>query len=56
LNAAVPKLLTNGNHVGDGNTAPAKLPKHEIREIVEAATVKTWKREMARILELVERR
>lgn len=54
LNAAMPKLLTNGNHVGDGSTAAAKSPKEQIRDIAETATAKTWKRDMARILELGE--
>jgi hypothetical protein len=44
LHAAMPKLLTNGQ----------KSPKDQIREIAEAATTKTWKRDMARIVELVD--
>jgi hypothetical protein len=38
LNAAMPKLLTNGNHVGDGSAAQAKSPKEQIRDIAETAT------------------
>ena len=56
----IPFALNNncrstGNHVGDGSTAPAKSPKEQIRDIAEVAKAKTWKRDMARILELVER-
>lgn len=55
LNAAMPKLLTNSHHAADGGTAQASSPKEQIRDIAEAATAKTLKRDMARILELVER-
>jgi len=44
LQAAMPKLLTNGQ----------KSPKDEMREIVERMTAKTWKRDKARLLELVK--
>lgn len=53
LKAAMPKLLTNG-HAGDGGASPATSPKEQIRDIAESATAKTWKRDMPRILELVE--
>lgn len=44
LQAAMPKLLTNGQ----------KSPKDEMREIVEAMTAKTWKRDQKRVLELMK--
>jgi len=41
--AAMPKLLTNGQ----------KTPKEEALEILDATTAKTWKRDAARVRELV---
>jgi hypothetical protein len=35
------------------NRGQGKAPKDEIREIMEAATAKTWKRDQARIAELL---
>jgi hypothetical protein len=45
LHAAMPQLLTNGR----------KSPKDEIRDIVQTATPKTWKRDRERLLGLLER-
>jgi len=45
LQTAMPKLLTNGQ----------KSPKEEMREILEAMTAKTWKRDQQRLLELVKK-
>jgi len=39
----MPKLLTNGQ----------KSPKDDLREIVEGMTAKTWKRDKARMMELM---
>ncbi len=57
LNAAMPKLLTNGSQgIEDGGQrTEGKAVKDQIWDIAEAATAKTWKRDMARILELAER-
>ena len=58
LNAAMPKLLTNGRAEvrvqRPEARGPGKALKEQIREIVEAATGKTAKRDLARILELME--
>jgi integrase len=54
LNAAMPKLLTNGNHPAEG-AAKTKPPQEQIRDIAETATAKTWKRDMARILQVLDR-
>lgn len=59
LNAAMPKLLTNGSHDGkaEGRGQKAELekaPKEQIREIAVRMTAKTWKRDQVPILELVE--
>ena len=43
LQSAMPKLLTNGQ----------KSPKDEMREILAGMTVKTWKKDKARMEELI---
>ena len=45
LNAAMPKLLTNGQ----------KSPKEEMREIIQRVTPTTWKTDKARVLELLDK-
>jgi integrase len=45
LQSAMPKLLTNGQ----------RSPKEEMREILEAMTAKTWKRDRLKLMELLKR-
>lgn len=45
LTSAMPKLLTNGQ----------KSPKDEMRDILQQVTPKTWKRDKARLLTLLEK-
>ena len=55
LNAAMPKLLANGREEDRGHRTGKKSPKDQIREIAQGMKGKTWKRDKARLLELVER-
>ena len=58
LNAAMPKLLTNGHHEEKAEGGKLKVeaqmaPKEQIQEIAKGMTAKTWKRDQARIAELL---
>ena len=55
LNAAMPKLLTNGHWRGKAESGKRKAETEQIREIAEATTARTWKMDMARIVELLEK-
>ena len=58
LNAVMPKLLMNGS-VPDGHTLKAESVNPEkqnkkIRDILVRSTAKTWKRDQARVLEMLK--
>jgi integrase len=58
LNAVMPKLLMNGS-VPDGHTLKAESVNPEkqnkkIRDILARSTAKTWKRDQARVLEMLK--
>lgn len=57
LNAAMPKLLTNGSQTieDSGLKTAAMAPKDQIQEIAKGMTAKTWKRDQARIAELLKK-
>ncbi|HOW67422.1 MAG TPA: site-specific integrase [Candidatus Paceibacterota bacterium] len=54
LNAAMPQFLVNGHKKSETKGEVVLSPKDEIRRIVEHVTPRTWKKDKARILQLLE--